>query len=443
MKKTLSVALVMLVLCTLCSAHAALIDRGNGMIYDTDLNITWLKDANYPYTSGSVEIQAMTWNDAMTWVANLNYRGITGWRLPTTPLGTLSQSEQYRTPGQGEMGHLYNNDGINGGSPGPFINLTISTWGSDNARFYWTSTTGPDSFGAQTAVIFNFSSPNPGWWGGYEILYDRSIANATAWAVHDGDVGATLPPTPLEGTWYFQVYGDSPSTNAPYWGSGTMILDADGAVTGETAINDSGTTKALTGGSLTIDSAGQVAGTVTLSDNSTETLPHGKLDAGKSILTMVNSDTAYRGLLVAIKGGGAFTQQDLAGTWYYEVFFDNPTTNAPTWGYGTMMLDAGGTVTSGTTTNSDGYTDTLVGGSLAIDSAGLVSGTVLQANGIVQSLPHGKLDKGKNFLAMVKITGSLISSCGKVSLILFVAMLPPCIIHRRGCKGHRDQNLEF
>jgi hypothetical protein len=34
------------------SAHATLIDRGNGMIYDSDQDITWLQDANYAMTSG-------------------------------------------------------------------------------------------------------------------------------------------------------------------------------------------------------------------------------------------------------------------------------------------------------------------------------------------------------------------------------------------------------
>ena len=34
------------------SAHAVLVDRGGGMLYDTVLNITWLQDANYAKTSG-------------------------------------------------------------------------------------------------------------------------------------------------------------------------------------------------------------------------------------------------------------------------------------------------------------------------------------------------------------------------------------------------------
>jgi hypothetical protein len=213
--------------------------------------------------------------------------------------------------------------------------------------------------------------------------------------------GGTFTQADLAGTWYFQVFSDSPSTNAPYWGSGTMILDSTGAVTGGTAINDSGVTKTLTGGSLTIDSSGQVAGTTALSDGTVESLPHGKLDAGKTILTMVNSDSYYRGLFVAAKGGETFTQADLAGTWYFQVFSDSPSTNAPYWGSGTMILDSTGAVTGGTAINDSGGTQTLNGGSLTIDSAGRVAGTVTFLSGGIESLPYGKLDAGKTILTMV------------------------------------------
>jgi len=36
-------------------ASAALFDRGNGMIYDSDLNITWLADANYFKTQADAD----------------------------------------------------------------------------------------------------------------------------------------------------------------------------------------------------------------------------------------------------------------------------------------------------------------------------------------------------------------------------------------------------
>ena len=46
-----TLALVGLSLITL-SANAALYDRGNGLIYDDVLDITWLQDANHAKTSG-------------------------------------------------------------------------------------------------------------------------------------------------------------------------------------------------------------------------------------------------------------------------------------------------------------------------------------------------------------------------------------------------------
>ena len=44
--------------------------------YDTDLNITWLRDANL---NGS-----MNWATAVSWADNLSFGGYTDWRLPNT-----------------------------------------------------------------------------------------------------------------------------------------------------------------------------------------------------------------------------------------------------------------------------------------------------------------------------------------------------------------------
>lgn len=70
------------------SAQANLIDRGGGLIYDDQLKVTWLQDANYAKTSGYDADGRMNWNDAMAWAANLSYydsvRNLTytDWRLP-------------------------------------------------------------------------------------------------------------------------------------------------------------------------------------------------------------------------------------------------------------------------------------------------------------------------------------------------------------------------
>jgi hypothetical protein len=82
--KRISIAVMTLVLVFVLaiSTDATLIDRGGGMIYSTDLNITWLKDANYAKTSGYDADGRMTWDEAMIWAENLSYGGYDDWRLP-------------------------------------------------------------------------------------------------------------------------------------------------------------------------------------------------------------------------------------------------------------------------------------------------------------------------------------------------------------------------
>ena len=57
-------------------ANATLWDRGNGLIYDDVLNITWLQDANYAMTSNYDPDGEIHWQDAMDWVDQLTYGGM-------------------------------------------------------------------------------------------------------------------------------------------------------------------------------------------------------------------------------------------------------------------------------------------------------------------------------------------------------------------------------
>ena len=73
------------------AAQATLIDRGNGLIYDNVLNITWLQNANLAATdtfgvSGIQSNGSMTWDTANQWITAMNtadYLGYSDWRLPT------------------------------------------------------------------------------------------------------------------------------------------------------------------------------------------------------------------------------------------------------------------------------------------------------------------------------------------------------------------------
>ncbi len=64
-------------------AQATLMDRGNGMIYDSDQNLTWLQDANYAMTSEYDVDGLMNWSTATGWAAGLSFGGYSDWRLPT------------------------------------------------------------------------------------------------------------------------------------------------------------------------------------------------------------------------------------------------------------------------------------------------------------------------------------------------------------------------
>jgi hypothetical protein len=87
-------------------ANAALIDRGGGLIYDADCNITWLADANYAYTSGVDPVGWLTLDAAITWVENLEYGGYGDWRLPMILLPDPSCSSGFNCVGS-ELGHLF------------------------------------------------------------------------------------------------------------------------------------------------------------------------------------------------------------------------------------------------------------------------------------------------------------------------------------------------
>lgn len=95
MRKVVHFALGSIVTLTLSfSASAALIDRGNGMIYDDVLDVTWLQDANYAKTSGYHADGQMTWDAATAWAAGLSFGGFDDWRLPTINVTDTNSSGQ-------------------------------------------------------------------------------------------------------------------------------------------------------------------------------------------------------------------------------------------------------------------------------------------------------------------------------------------------------------
>ena len=88
-------AAVASVLLSVSPASADLIDLGNGMIYDTMQDLTWLQDAKYTQTSGIDSDGKLPFAEAVAWAASLEFDGLDDWRLPRF-LGA---------PGTGSPGH--------------------------------------------------------------------------------------------------------------------------------------------------------------------------------------------------------------------------------------------------------------------------------------------------------------------------------------------------
>jgi hypothetical protein len=139
---------VMLVLGLSISAHAVLIDLGGGMIYSTDLDLTWLQDADYARTSGYDADGLMTWDEANTWATNLVYGGLSGWRLPT--VDPDNPNAQNGATLLHEMGYLRYYECARNMNNCPFINVSTEVDGNIHDE-YWsgtTCTTGDNKIGA-------------------------------------------------------------------------------------------------------------------------------------------------------------------------------------------------------------------------------------------------------------------------------------------------------
>jgi hypothetical protein len=186
------------------AAHANLIDNGGGLIYDTDLNITW-----YDFTWAGED---QGWADAMGWAASLTVGGVSGWRLPSTVDGALSIPWGYdgtTTSGYNittsEMGHLFYTGLGNKGSfdtsgnertdfydpitgeivvqnKSPFLNLNLGDiW---YPALYWSGT----EFALNLDGAWAFSTTY-----GYQEPNAKANTGIYAMAVHEGNVGAPVP----------------------------------------------------------------------------------------------------------------------------------------------------------------------------------------------------------------------------------------------------------
>lgn len=204
------------------SSQAALQSRAGGsMIYDTDLDITWLADANLFKTQvasnpdlisqiiaangGVIRDTAnpldgndgiyslshadfkpisgkMNWFGAMAWANSLSYGGFDDWRLPTT----LPAASGYGKIGS-EMGHLFYSE--LGGQSGHSISTendddSFDVFSNFQSAKYWSASEKAGK--PQFAWDFDFAN-------GLQDNHSKSN-HFFALAVHAGDIAAVPVP---------------------------------------------------------------------------------------------------------------------------------------------------------------------------------------------------------------------------------------------------------
>lgn len=197
-------------------AQAALVSEGGGQLnYDTDLNVTWLANANlaatnsfgltygvnygndtYGNPSTINSDGTMTWGGAQMWIAAMNaadYLGYNDWRLPTLLQPDASCSAQIigYSGGSGctgsEMGQLFYNElgGVAYQSITTIHNANYSLFQNVQSYNYWYGTEyAPDPTSAWDFSMYNGTQYY--WWGkGYGFY---------AVAVRPGDVAAVPVP---------------------------------------------------------------------------------------------------------------------------------------------------------------------------------------------------------------------------------------------------------
>jgi hypothetical protein len=209
-------------------AQAALIDRGNGLLYDDVLDITWLQDANYAKTSGYDVDGKMDWSRATAWADNLVYSGYSDWRLASnTPINGSSFNYTLKYDGSSDRGYnitspyselaymyhvnldlkssfstsatsqedygIFGNGTYNGTNIISFGQNDVGLVKNLQAYYYWSGTNELNS-----AYVWAFNNAN-----GDQIYFDKA-KQLYAWAVRDGDVAAPVSAVPVPAAvWLF------------------------------------------------------------------------------------------------------------------------------------------------------------------------------------------------------------------------------------------------
>lgn len=186
-----AVALGLAVFGAAAPAQAALVDRGGGLVYDTERDLTWLAEP-------ALLPGALNWLEAAEFASDFVFAGGANWFLPHTPFvdAGCAGAEGLGCTGS-QMGHLFHER--LGGEPGESVFDTagdsadevaaVALFPALQSAWFWSWQLADD--GANTAFAFHFGS-------GEQAIRDTTLGGRVL-LVHNGDLGTAnavdSPPT--------------------------------------------------------------------------------------------------------------------------------------------------------------------------------------------------------------------------------------------------------
>lgn len=207
--------------------------------------------------------------------------------------------------------------------------------------------------------------------------------------------GGSFASSDLADTWYiFSTSSDYAKMTISDAGNGAAVINSPG------------------GGFFTIDGSGSLTGNGFVTTNSGTTLyltnsvlEKGKINSSKDMMSFAAA-SAISGkfdLATAIRAGGSFIRSDLAGTWYIYGSSSSGANKATI--SGTIVLDSSGQVTTGGSyIRADAGMASFTGGTMTIDSTGVLSGSVITNIGDNINLSSGKMHSSKGMMSLVVST---------------------------------------
>jgi len=228
-------------------------------------------------------------------------------------------------------------------------------------------------------------------------------------------VAHSFKTSDLQGNWHAFGTEVNPNLAAVYWLYGDIDIDASGNISSGTYYLPDSSSVALTSGQLGVDPKGVITGSFEAGTDLSATVVNGKMDQSKTYgASVVIGTDSTMDFITMIKGGGTFTLTDIQGSWYAYVTVIDATIGAVFWAYGILSIDGSGNI-AGTLIGADGSINTVTSGTAALDSNGMITGSFVLSSGFNVLISHGKMDQAKTFGVFVGVSPD--GSMGNVYMV--------------------------